>query len=900
MTGASASWPGFWGKWSQDSWLPLEAHCLDVALCFRRLIELPRMHKAMEAAADTRIKAVHRDRLAVLAMMHDLGKANRGFQRKVLQPNTTKVGHTREIFGIFTDEKLVAAFAQALSLQTIAQWFDDGEKGLQRFLIASWSHHGDLLDADALGMEAHNRNWRGLWQGDEEIRPFDGIVHVAAWAKRAFPGALAPHATPLPAEQPPLQHLFAGLVMLADWLGSSQHHFPVRTETCGARRRHGTQAADRLVTDVGLNACPFRRHATVKSRFEERFGFEPRSLQLAVEMQGFAERLWILEAETGSGKTETALHRFFSLFAAGEVDGLFFALPTRVAARNLYARVRTYVARLFPEDERPPVLLAVPGYAQLDGMDLPDFHGNRFFDEGVHDRFWAAEQPKRFLAATIAVGTVDQALLGVIKTRHAHLRLGLLARHLLVVDEVHASDAYMTALLQHLLRWHVGALQGHALLLSATLGAQARTAFMQTVKPNLQALPLNRAASLPYPMLWRNTQAHPIPSEQKRCVRISLLPIAHEERIPKWENCRAEMDATRLRRMDRETETQGGWHVGPLLDAVAPALDAGARVLVVLNTVARANAFVRVAERVGLAKMLFAVNGVCCPHHGRFAAEDRLLLDHAVGDRFGGNAPKGACLLVGTQTLEQSLDIDADFLITDLSPADVLLQRLGRLHRHARTDRPKGYEHPRAYVLVPEGEAPLLSALDESGRIDRRLLGWGFGSVYEDLRGLEQTRRLIRDEGNVCTPDDARRWVEAATHPDALASLGAEDARWAVHGQSLGGVRAAWMIAADLATIDWSKPIDEAHWRESGEKVRVRLGVESYEIPLDPPFVSPFGRKIDRVVVPGWMLPEEWKSVGMPEMQCIPEQDGVTLIMKANGLHRCLLRYSRFGLEVKQ
>ncbi len=189
----------------------------------------------------------------------------------------------------------------------------------------------------------------------------------------------------------------------------------------------------------------------------------------------------ILEAETGSGKTEAALARFLALLAAGEVDGLYFALPTRVAARELYGRVLRMVENTFADPNcRPPVLLAVPGYARLDGVDAktllpgPETRWEDDATRALQERAWAAERPKRFLAATVAVGTLDQALLSVLQVPHAHLRSVCLDRQLLVVDEVHASDPYMRQLLTQLLAHHLGG-GGHALLLSATLGAAART-----------------------------------------------------------------------------------------------------------------------------------------------------------------------------------------------------------------------------------------------------------------------------------------------------------------------------------------------------------------------------------------------------------------------------------------
>ena len=160
--------------------------------------------------------------------------------------------------------------------------------------------------------------------------------------------------------------------------------------------------------------------------------------------------LLILESETGSGKTEAALWRFAQLFQAGKVDSLYFALPTRVAASQLYERTLKFAANMWQAtgQEPPLVVRALAGYESADGQNvqkLPHFKvlwADNPDEQKAHTR-WAAESSKRFLAAPLAVGTIDQALLGALQVRHAHMRHGLLSRSLLVVDEVHASDAYM-------------------------------------------------------------------------------------------------------------------------------------------------------------------------------------------------------------------------------------------------------------------------------------------------------------------------------------------------------------------------------------------------------------------------------------------------------------------------
>jgi CRISPR-associated endonuclease/helicase Cas3 len=174
-----------------------------------------------------------------------------------------------------------------------------------------------------------------------------------------------------------------------------------RTQTCRERAR----AAVRW---IGLDVASYREHlAAATPSFAAVFGTPaPYPAQSAMS-DGMLGQVVVLEAETGSGKTEAALWRFLHLFARGEVDGLYFALPTRVAASQAYARVRHALERAWPEGA-PVAVRALPGYAAADGetaIPLPDFKVLWSDDPLDSDtaRRWAAESSKRFLAATVAV-----------------------------------------------------------------------------------------------------------------------------------------------------------------------------------------------------------------------------------------------------------------------------------------------------------------------------------------------------------------------------------------------------------------------------------------------------------------------------------------------------------------
>src|SRR5262249_50089340 len=194
-------------------------------------------------------------------------------------------------------------------------------------------------------------------------------------------------------------------------------------------------------------------------------GREPRPAQIGALALPLDERFAVIEAPTGTGKTEAALIWASRLVEVGEVDGLYFAVPTRSAATELHARIGRLMSALHPV-LKGKIVRALPGMLDTDGS-VPDYPAET----------WAVAAPKRTFAAPIAVGTTDQALLSILRSRHAWMRAALLSRHLLVIDEVHACDPYMSALTRGLIQRHL-LLGGRALAMSATLGETALAILM--------------------------------------------------------------------------------------------------------------------------------------------------------------------------------------------------------------------------------------------------------------------------------------------------------------------------------------------------------------------------------------------------------------------------------------
>lgn len=866
---------------------PLLDHMTDVAAVLDRLMLLPAVKRALEQSAGRALSVVDRARLAVLGFLHDIGKANSGFQGRYWPTAAERpawwhapaCGHGPQGWALFSGtlhdtQRLLSG----LPIAHMERW----GSGVLPLLHASISHHGRPVSSDSSAAV-----WYPMHGPEgQTYDPADVIAQIGQAVQVQYGEAFALDAPPLP-EGPAFTHLFAGLVQLSDWLGSDTREgfFPYsgpgehRSEIAPGRARHALQA---IGLDVGDEAF---RQRVADADFARAFGVaKPRPMQAAMAADGLGP-LVVLEAETGSGKTEAALWRFLHLWRAGLVDGLYFALPTRVAATQLYERVRTFVQRVW-SDGAPIVVRALAGYTAADGHTyepLPGF-GVLWHDEPADaeaERRWAAESPKRYLAATIAVGTVDQALLGALQIKHAHLRQALLSRSLLVIDEVHASDAYMTRLSEHLLRAHV-ACGGHALLLSATLGAAARARYLGVGgrQRNAMVPSLAQALDLPYPAIGCRGAAGP---ELRPVIGNPQLKTVH------WEALDIIDEPDRVAQCAVEAAAQG------------------ARVLVVRNTVPAAVETLLAVEALnevhGL-DCLFRVEGASTLHHSRFSRRDRPLLDAEVQTQIGKHRRRaGGRVVVGTQTLEQSLDIDADLLITDLCPMDVLLQRLGRLHRHARPSddapddrRPAGFERARALVLVPSGHdlKPLLRR-QRHGLGPIRAKGQAMGGVYVDLRVLEATRRLISARPTRDIPADNRALVEQATHPEALDAIASElGPEWVAFGQDYEGALAATKTVANLHALPFDKPFGDELFPENETGIGSRLGAADRLASFAEPFpFGPFGQCVDQLVlrhhlVPPGLAPEAVAEAVAP----LPDEPGFTF-----RLGDACYRYSRLGVE---
>jgi CRISPR-associated endonuclease/helicase Cas3 len=587
---------------------------------------------------------------------------------------------------------------------------------------------------------------------------------------------------PPPKSTPLAAALTCAIVVLADWLVSQEPHLLSRlpdVPACGTDdelRAHFLKSqhiAAGLVSDAGLRQLRVR-----PGSFGESFPHipQPNELQRSVAGQLPAlvngPGLLLVMAPPGVGKTETALHGAKVLGDATGRPGVYMALPTTATADQIYERILGY---LQGQAVDPASLMLLHGMAWLNARYQPDQDSVAVLTGDGHDRsaFAAAEWLMgrwRGMCGSWAVGTIDQALMAVLKSRHNALRLFGLAGKTVIIDEVHACDPYMQGLLLTLLRW-LGSFGTPVVLLSATLTSRAARelirAYLEGAVGRTRARGLTAELAAGYPG-W--VYADGISGT------ITAVPVSVGGRIDL---------AVAVREVAAAEDPRGGRPVadrGPALRAeLAPLVESGGCALVICTTVNEAQeTFCQLRD--WFAEL--AGNGVAPPGlkllHARFPAWQRAEISEQIMARYGKNHDRSrprTSVLVATAIVEQSLDLDFDLIVSDLAPIALLLQRAGRCWRHqalGTIPRPGWATGPRMTVLVPPG-APEKPQLFSSWK----------AIYYESL--LANTYHLLAGRATIEIPGDVQGLIDAVyddatftsgdLSPAALARIGDEIAR---------------------------------------------------------------------------------------------------------------------------
>ncbi len=471
----------------------------------------------------------------------------------------------------------------------------------------------------------------------------------------------------------------------------------------------------------------------------------PSPLQIwagTVQLESCAQ-LHILEDVTGAGKTEAAVLLAYRMMEAGLADGFFIGLPTMATANAMYKRLQSVYRLLFAGI--PSLVLAhgsrdlVAEFARSVLPETADEHDGAQADETASARCaaWLADHKKRALLAPAGVGTIDQAMLAVLHSRHQSIRLLGLYRKVLVIDEVHACDAYMQKVLETLLEFHARA-GGSAILLSATLPGHLKKALVAAFARGREvAGGAGIIASPAYPLA--TSWVEQAPNDPSMTALSSRSDVCRRVMVGYGTNSEA------------------------IVAEIHDALMSGKCVCWVRNTVADA-----------LDAMRLFMGGPAHPpllFHARFALGDRLTTEETILDLFGPQSTseqRRGRLVIATQVIEQSLDVDFDLVVSDLAPIDRLIQRGGRMHRHVRNHRG---DRLQAGGADERGEPRLLVFGPEF--VDTPDAGWykavfpRAAAVYPDHAQLWRTARELQT-GSYAMPEDARRLIEAVFAQDDL------------------------------------------------------------------------------------------------------------------------------------
>jgi CRISPR-associated endonuclease/helicase Cas3 len=702
---AIARWPGKSPADPGGTEHPAVYHMLDVAAVAERL------------AAPLPFEAALKDALILLAALHDLGKVNEAFRSMLRSGQIQTAGRHWEV----TEALLL--HHDAMLAATL------GSRDTRRRLLyaATAGHHGRPPVKDE-GLDPWA--WKAMLTAAGPQAVADAAAVIAAFLD-LWPGASLEGLAGLDAAKA-LSWRLAGLVTAADWIGSNADWFPAvppgpsAADYLADARTRAAQAVAR----AGILAPP----ATGATLYD----LTLRPMQAACASTPLPEgpMLALIEDETGAGKTEAALILAQRMMVAGKGSGLYVALPTMATADAMFARIATVLPRLF--DGAPSLALAHGRGALSDRYrDLALARDRNPDDPGPTP--WLLDSRRRALLAAVGVGTVDQALLAVVRAKHAALRQFGLASKILIVDEVHEmGDPYMGELLAALLGAHA-AQGGSAILMSATLDLPLRgrlVAAFEAAAGRTTAAPGDHA----YPAL--------------------TVPGVASPAVPSRPSARGPVGVCRLDAL------------GPALDLLAEAAQGGAACVLIRNAVDEAIAAVRALRDRGVEADLL---------HARFALCDRKRHEAAALAAFGKDrAGLPGRVLVATQVVEASLDLDFDVMVSDLAPMAALIQRAGRLWRHMdrRPAATRPVAAPILHVIAPDpgevaGEAWAQEALGQGAHVYAVPLLW-------------RTARALFEAGRIEAPEGLRALI-AAAHGDAAdvpgpllrAELRAEGARCA-------------------------------------------------------------------------------------------------------------------------
>ena len=527
-----------------------------------------------------------------------------------------------------------------------------------------------------------------------------------------------------------------GLTVVSDWIASSIPKSKLRESSI-------EELASQAVAETGLKSLCIKKGLT----FYDIFGFEERQEQGSFFRIISKPGVYMLETEMGTGKTEAALYAAYMLLEKGQAEGIYFALPTAISSRQIYSRFNDFLQKITSDESGEARLIY--GNSHLYYKSSPSMIGDTWFDS-----------KKKMMLSPFGVGTIDQALLGVLNVKHSCLRAFGLAGKVVILDEVHSYDSYTGALIDKLIEMLIS-LGSTVIILSATLRNEAKKELIGN-----RTITLRKEYPIATAFIEGNIKEIPIKIAKEKKVHIDVI----------------------------SDETSA------IDNAIEKAFD-GNLVLWIENTVDKA-------------QQIYSIMNSRCDGeievgllHSRFVDPDRAKKENRYTSIFGKQGSReNGYILIGTQVLEQSLDIDADLLVTRIAPMDMLIQRMGRLWRHERQQRKLVY--PSCSIIVPSESiiqnSDISEAYGDSGRIY---------SPYV----LCRTQIVISSRSDICFPTDVRRLLD-----DVYEDVDEQDERMQKAKQLLIEKRERQQRKARSAMMEiWNPMIDDdacTRYDESGSR----------------------------------------------------------------------------------
>ena len=698
-----------WGKTvagSSDAGIfhPALFHMIDVGNVARVLLSAPassRWQKMVAAALAMPVDDCAR-LVPYLVALHDLGKVSPAFQSK----NNEQVGRLTQMgftIGHPTDLPHPMIGQVFLGEKTLSVRLSNGLLVVLRDMVGG--HHGRFVSTGDIS-EVRQRLRREEHPEWKDLRK-----HAESCLAKIFLPA-----DPVEFSEPPdistAVMTMTGFTILCDWIGSDERFFG----PCAGWDLVTYQTESRRLAYAAVQSAGFFQPVISASPA----GFtnlfldipHPRPLQSAIDLipDSLLKHpcLAVIEAPTGEGKTEAALALARRIAILSGTDELYYALPTMATSNQMFLRLQKHLVKRLGLSQEVKL---IHGQAHLIADDLQASYLTNGESGSSHIALEWFSSKKRALLAPFGVGTIDQAELGALNVPHVALRLVGLAGKVLIIDEVHAYDTYMSTIIEQLLRW-LAALGTHVVLLSATLPKKRRDALAAAFGA-CDILPDDAGNAYPLLIVCGSGSVYydtPAASQPDRVLQIPHIALSEDH------------------------DSRARW----LLDQIAD----GGCACWITNTVERSQRLFEAVDRLAPRQVDRSLL------HSQFPLDDRQDLERLLTLKYGperSNRPAQG-IVIGTQVLEQSLDVDFDLMVSDIAPVDLLLQRAGRLHRHHRL-RPARHAIPRLWINAAE---------DGTGELE-------VGSdryIYAEYI-LRKTWEVLRERETLHLPADYRPLIEA-------------------------------------------------------------------------------------------------------------------------------------------